>query len=181
MVKGLVIPADPERPIEVREFQKLQDYQAVVGGWTEAVDVPPLGITTYVNEEGLLRKLPFNSRATFLWWYELPHVRHHAMLVGDAVIVGLPDFDGNSTEIPESTLALLTAKVQYAVMTQVGVSPLWLTDPFLYDDYFEAVVWAMMLFERVTDIRKVRVVTLDQVNDAEMTRASHPKLGDDAH
>ena len=71
-------------------------------------------------------------------------------------------------------------KVQYAVMTQVGVSALWRTDPFLYDDYFEAVVWAMMLFERVTDIRRVRVVILDQVNDAEMPRASNPKLGDDA-
>ena len=34
-------------------------------------------------------------------------------------------------------------------------------DPFFYDDLFEAVVWAMMLFDRVSDIRKVRVVTLD--------------------
>jgi hypothetical protein len=50
MVKGLVIPADPELPIEVREFNKLEDYQAAVGGWIEAVDVPPLGISTYVNQ-----------------------------------------------------------------------------------------------------------------------------------
>lgn len=181
MVKGLVIPADPELPIEVREFNRLEDYQAAVGGWIEAVDVLPLGITTYVNESGLLLRLPFNARATFLWWYELPHVRHHARLVRNAVMVGVPDLDGDSTDIPESTPALLTGKVQYAVMTQVGNSPLWLSDPFLYDDFFEAVVWAMMLFERVTDIRKVRVVTLDQVNDAEMTRASDPKPGDDAH
>lgn len=181
MVKGLVIPADPELPIEVREFNKLEDYQAAVGGWIEAVDVPPLGITTYVNESGLLLRLPFNARATFLWWYELPHVRHHARLVGNAVMVGLPDLDGDSTDIPESTLALLSGKVQYAVMTQVGNSPFWLTDPFFYDDFFEAVVWAMMLFERVTDVRNVRVVTLDQVNDAEMTRASDPRPGDDAH
>ena len=181
MVKGLVIPADPELPIEVREFTRLKDYQAAIGGWIEAVDVPPLGITTYVNESGILLRLPFNARATFLWWYELPHVRHRAMLVGDAVIVGLPDGDGDSTDIPESTLALLTGHVQYGVMTQVGTSPLWVSDPFAYDDYFEAVVWAMMLFERVTDIRQVKVVTLDQINDAEMTRASKPEPGDDAH
>lgn len=180
MVKGLVIPADPELPIEVREFNKLEDYQAAVGGWIEAVDVLPLGITTYVNEEGLLRQLPFNSRATFLWWYELPHVRHQAKLVGDAVVVGLPDGDGESTSIPESTLALLTGKVQYAVMTLVGDSPLWVSHPFAYDDFFEAVVWAMILSDRVTDTREVRVVTLDQLHDAEIQR-SPQEHGDDAN
>ena len=172
MVKGLVIPADPELPIEIREFKRLEDYQAAVGGWIEAVDVPPLGITTYVNEEGLLQKLPFNSRATFLWWYELPHVRHQTMLVGDAVVVGLPDGDGDSTDIPEATLTLLTKKEPYAVMTLVGDSPLWVSHPFAYDDFFEAIVWGMILSDRVTDTRDVRVVTLDQLHDAEIQQAS---------
>jgi hypothetical protein len=179
MVKGLVIPADPELPIELREFNKLEDYQAAVGGWIEAVDVPPLGITTYVNEEGLLRKLPFNSRATFLWWYELPHVRHQAMLVGDAVVVGLPDGDGDgeSTSIPESTLGLLTNQEQYAVMVLAGDSSFWVSHPFPYDDFLEAVVWAMILYDRVTDTRDVRVVTLDQLHNAEFQRAPQEDQG----
>jgi len=37
-----------------------------VDGWIEAVDVPNLGITIYVNEEGVLRHLPFNPRASIL-------------------------------------------------------------------------------------------------------------------
>lgn len=177
MVKGLLIPADPELPIEIREFNKLEDYQAAVGGWIEAVDVLPLGITTYVNEEGLLINLPFNSRATFLWWYELPHIRHQVRLVGDAVIVGLPDGDGEMTDIPGTTFALLTKKEPYAVMTLVGDSPRWVSHPFPYDDFFEAVVWAMILSDRVTDTREVRVMRLDQLHDAEIK--DQPEQGAD--
>jgi len=175
MVKGLVVPVDPELPMEVREFQKLEDYQSVVGGWIEAVDVPPLGITMYVNEEGLLRKLPFNSRATFLWWYEVPRVRHQAKLVGDAVLVGLPDPDGESTSIPESTLALLTQKEPYAVVALIGDSPLWRRHPAPYDDFVEAVVWAMIMADPVTDTREVRVVTLNQLHDADKKEAADRK------
>lgn len=177
MVQGLFIPADSERPLEVRNFDSLDDYQAAVGGWIEAVDVPPLGASLYVNEEGLLRQLPFNSRATFLWWYELPHVRQHAMLVGDALMVGLPGLDGDSTDIPSSTLALLTAKESYAVLVLVEGSPLWVRHPFPYEDYFEAVVWAMVLSERVTGTIDVKVVTEDKVDDLirqELSRESEP-------
>lgn len=175
MVKGLVVPADRELPIEVLEFQKLEDYQSVVGGWIEAVDVPPLGITMYVNEEGLLRDLPFNSRATFLWWYEVPVVRNQAMLVGDAVVVGLPDADGESTSVPESTLALLTRKEPHAVLARAGDSPLWRRHVFPHNDFIDAVVWAMMLAAPVTDTREVRVVTLDQLHDADMKEAADRK------
>ncbi len=91
MVKGIYVPADGDEPLEVREFNGLEDYQRAVEGWIEPVDVLDLGITIYVIEEGLLRHLPFNSRATFLWWYHGPAARQSAMLVGNAVIVGMPD------------------------------------------------------------------------------------------
>lgn len=67
MVRGIVIPADAEKPLEQRDFAQLEDYQAAVDGWIEAVDIHGLGVTVYVNEEGLLRHLPPNSRASCLW------------------------------------------------------------------------------------------------------------------
>jgi|GEM_PF-2549021 len=63
MVKGIHVPVDPSEPLEVCDFANLAAYRAAVEGWIEPVDVPDLGITIYVNEEGLLRHLPFNSRA----------------------------------------------------------------------------------------------------------------------
>lgn len=88
MTKGIVVPHDAEAALEVREFSEFGDYQQAVGGWIEAIDIPSLGIMVFVNEEGLLKHLPLNSRMTFLWWFQVPEARQRAMLVGDAVIVG---------------------------------------------------------------------------------------------
>ena len=67
MVQGIIIPADNTAPLTTRTLDSLEDYPRAVGGWFEAVDIPDLGVTMYVNEEGLIRDLPFNRRATFLW------------------------------------------------------------------------------------------------------------------
>ncbi len=100
MVRGIVIPAAGEDPLEERDFAALEDYQAAVGGWIEAVDIAALGVTVYVDEEGLLRHMSINTRATLLWWAHVPEVRQQAVLVGDAVVVGVPDRHGESTDIP---------------------------------------------------------------------------------
>jgi hypothetical protein len=168
MVRGIVIPADPDRPVYVRDFADPYDYKMVVDGWIEAVDIPPLEASLLVNDEGLLRRLPFNARATFLWWYELPQVRQQVTLVGDAVMVGLPGLDGESTDLPSSTLTLLIEKTPWSVVTLVEGSPFWLKHPFAYEDYFDAAVWAMMLSDAATGTRAVRIITMDQLHDMDM-------------
>lgn len=91
MVTGIVVPAEGDLPLEQRDFARLEDYQAAVDGWIETVDLPSIGVTIFINEEGLIRQLPFNSRASFPWWYHVPEARQKAMLVGDALLVGMPD------------------------------------------------------------------------------------------
>ena len=107
MTKGIVVPHDGDAPLELREFSEFGDYQQTVGGWIEAVDIPSLGVAVYVNEEGLLQHLPLNSRVTFLWWFHVPEARQRAMLLGNAVIVGAPDVEGNTTDVPAAVCSLL--------------------------------------------------------------------------
>lgn len=158
MVTGLLIPATAGDPIEQRDFATLEDYQTAVGGWSEAVDLPSIGVTIYVNEEGLLRHLPFNSRASFLWWYHVPEARQKAMLVGDAVVVGFPDQGGSSTDIPREVIDTLTRADLWRVEVRVNGDPHWRHNQVTYDDYFEALVWAMVTLERVPTAEDVRVV-----------------------
>lgn len=113
MVRGIYLPADDREKLVVHDFAGAEDYTRCVDGYIEAVDVPDLGIRIYVNEEGLIRRLPFNSRASFLWWYYVPAARE-SLLVGDAVIVGCPDADGETTDVPEAVLQLLTEPVSMA-------------------------------------------------------------------
>lgn len=184
MVKGIHVPVDPSEPLEVCDFANLAAYQAAVEGWIEPVDIPDLGITIYVNEEGRLRHLPFNSRASFLWWYNVPQARQ-AMLVGNAVIVGMPDKNGDNTDVPDELVALLTAEGEYAVLIKIGDDPAWasyanskVTSVVLpltsgapnwylssaqYGDYFEAAVWAMVLLERWSDAVDTKVVPVSEL------------------
>lgn len=148
-------------------------------GWIEAVDVPSLGITMYVSEEGLLRRLPFNSRASFLWWFHVPGA-HQAMLVGNAVIVGALDENGESTDVPEEVIDLLTGTSEYAVAIQMGGTsapsgsdgklssillplthgdPCWCLSVTRHEDYFSAAAWAVVFRERWTDAVNVRVIS----------------------
>lgn len=66
-------------------------FQAVVGGYIEGIFKPDF--TIYVNEEGLLMRLPQNERIGEVADYPYP-------LVGNALIVGPADSDGNDTDVP---------------------------------------------------------------------------------
>lgn len=158
MVKVMIVPAEQDHQVTERELCSLEDYQAAVGGWIEAVDIPALGVTVYVHEEGLPQALPFNSRATFLWWYFVPEARQKAMLVGPALVVGLPDRNGESTDIPKEVAELLTQSGTWRVEVRTVGDPKWYRNQTTYDDYWEALVWAMVTMERWPAAEDVRVV-----------------------
>lgn len=109
MVTGIFVPSDSGAELQFQDFNALSDYQLAVGGLIESVEVAGLAITLYVNEEGLLRQLPLNSRATLLWLSYSPEVRRESVLVGNAVIVGAPDANGAATSVPRSVISLLAA------------------------------------------------------------------------
>lgn len=45
MSLGIVIPSDDRQPLTVREFGDLSDYQAVVGGYIEAISIGKEGLS----------------------------------------------------------------------------------------------------------------------------------------
>ncbi len=94
MVQGIIIPASNAKDMRTIELWEVEDYQKVVGGWMGALDISDFGCTMYLNEEGIIRGLPYNRRATYLWWYHVPHAPGQARLAGDAAVVGLPGADG---------------------------------------------------------------------------------------
>lgn len=182
MVTGLFIPADAEQHLEIREVTGLGDLQEAVDGWIEAVDIPQFGVTIYVNEEGLVRRMPFNSRASFLWWHHEPRSRR-SMLVGDAILVGLRDDVNDYSDVPSTVLDLLTTIQPFAVMfassraldstTEARISHLmlplaagdtrWLVSGAQYEDYFTAAAWAVVLANIWSDAGEIRIVPVQQL------------------
>lgn len=66
----------------------LENMQQAVKGWIEYAYMPD-GSAFIVNEEGKLKGLPYNERATHIYqrtWY-LTGVRNEDFLAGDAILV----------------------------------------------------------------------------------------------
>lgn len=173
MVKGLWVPVDWDTSVESRDFDRLEDYQAGVGGVIEAIDLTRIDTTMYVNEEGHLRGLEFNPRATMLWWYWEPAARQKAMIVGDAVLVGWPDREGNSTDLRPDLLGVFTEAESFRIEVQWRDGSAWerVHTPIPYRDYFDTLVWAMIFVEKLAP-HQLKVVTT--VVSAEQPTASEP-------
>lgn len=157
MVRGIIIPADNSASLTAATFETLDDYRQIVGGWIEAVDIPNLGASLYVNEEGLVRGLPYNRRATFLWWFGVPQARGVAMLVGDAVLTGLPNTTNESLDVPAGIHAELLEPGTYRVWIRDHGDAQWHPEPIERDDYMETVIWATLVLEISPD-SEVRII-----------------------
>ncbi|KJL24873.1 hypothetical protein RL72_01596 [Microbacterium azadirachtae] len=161
MVHGIVIPADGESPLRRIDTTQPDAIGTAVGGFMEAVDIVDLGITVYVNESGLLQHLPFNSRVSFLWWHHVPAARRRAMLVGDAVVVGLPDEDGADTEVPDATRKLLFTDADYIVEVRPIGQQQWQVGLPVRLEFWDALMWAALLLEQIPGAADSRVVPVE--------------------
>ena len=96
-------------PDDDGQFDALRD---AVGGWIEHVNIVCYGLPLdmWVNEEGLLKGLPYNAFATRL--YRLATGADMVLIVGDAIIT--------SSDVEGETLPLTQREVD-AVMYEVSV------------------------------------------------------------
>lgn len=109
-----VIVIDPDGAAEVREIEEnLQEFQSIVGGWLEAVygshnENGEPQLTIFCNEEGKLKGLEFNRRATALWYAADPAVRLNGdVLVGSVIVAGGADPDGLILSAPDNVISLI--------------------------------------------------------------------------
>lgn len=158
MTRGLIVPAIDNTNVQHKEFVTLADYQAGVGGFIEAIEIEALGITIYLNEEGRARQLPFNSRVTFLHWFHIPQARNRSMLVGDAVIIGGPDAEGENQDVPEEILYLFSPEARFIVEARIGAGR-WVRHSSELT-YSEAAFWAMLLAEKSPVPLEVKVKSI---------------------
>lgn len=104
--KALIIKTDGTH--EIKEFFTGCSYEVIrdgVGGFIECVNLGFLDwADMWVNEEGKLDGLPLNSIGTTLWVAEYGPTD---VIVGDIVITGGPDAEGNTTGLSEMQLSQL--------------------------------------------------------------------------
>ena len=102
MKKGVVIETTgTARVIELDDT--LAQLQQAVGGYIEAVTLPN-GATMWLNEEGKINGLDHNQQAQFIFDRSFgPGVD---VIVGNAVITGGPDEEGETLGLTNEQLAI---------------------------------------------------------------------------
>ena len=104
MTQIRVLTVDTEGTAQHIEIgNDFRSFQAVVGGYIEGV-YGNVG-TIYVNEEGLLKDLPFNPFATE---FANRILDANVRLFGTALIVGPVDDEGNDTHVRPSVVDYYT-------------------------------------------------------------------------
>lgn len=133
MARAIVIPADLDEPLRLVDLTTLADYQHEVRGHIEQVPLDN-GLSLYVNECGKFSNLRFNRRASLHWWYRVPILATDDYIRGNAILVGPADDEGNTLDLPESSVTLLLGTPRYTVLPS---SPC--VAPEEFTDYFEAI------------------------------------------
>lgn len=161
MVTGILIPYNPALAVHKIELETLADYQQAVGGHIEMIHLADHQLVIIANEEGKLRSLAPNQRATYLWWLLTRQRISIDELVGDIALVG----EVESEEITSAPLKLMTLLLESRrFQVQVLLSrelETWVTIGPPAEDFFEATVRALKLMEVWNPPGDVRVVAVE--------------------
>lgn len=161
MPKGILIPADPNALPRLTHFRRLEDYQRAVDGRIEAIPLPrPLGLTILANEEGRLHQLPLNQRATRLWWFWVPRLWQKTVLVGDILVLGAPNEDGELTDAPAALVQDMLYRRGFTVELKDMHEAEWYRVEPNASSFFEAVIIACAHRGHTPGADEVRITPL---------------------
>lgn len=96
--------------------------QDAVGGNLQALTVgtPQGDVTFWANEEGKLLRLPINGAATNMWWILAPEFAQRDFLVGDVIITGGADRNGDTLSVPKFLENAFKASIVGVVIKDEG-------------------------------------------------------------
>jgi hypothetical protein len=160
MTRGILVPAADESQPRAQNFRGLPDYQIAVGGWIEAIPIHSLGIAMYINEEGRLRNLPLNSRATFFWWFHVPEARQRQTILGEVVVVGISERNGAEIAVSNEIEHVFDPGSRFAVESRRVEGGDWVRH-LTEMSYFDAAVWSMLLAERSRRPIEVKIISVN--------------------
>jgi hypothetical protein len=158
MVTGIVIAHETNVALRKVEFQTFTDYQKAVGGYVEIVKLEGHSLAIVADEDGKVKGLPINRRATILWWLLNPKVIGGDHMVGDVVLLGA-ERRGEMTDVTDDFMALLLSTKHYQVKVLLSRTfDTWVPIGFPVSNFFEAAIRALRLIEVWEPATDVKVV-----------------------
>lgn len=156
---AIAIPADPAQPLRRVEIDHADRLGALRGN-VQVLDLHGPSASLYLSEEGKLRELELNARATGLLWVHNSQFRGADYIAGDAFLLGPVDRDGDDTTVPHEYLRLLlTESGQFRVEAQAPGSVEWRATGLVEGTVFAAYARALTHLTGNPLVEQVRVVS----------------------
>ncbi|KUM38978.1 DUF3846 domain-containing protein [Arthrobacter sp. EpRS71] len=158
MPLGILIPVDMDKPLELKQLDGLRPLQEAVGGLIEPMTIERPEATIFVNEEGVLMDVPVNRRASLILWVGLTRYRSAAPILGDAVLIGVPNDDGVTQDVPYFYRHLLLEAKHFRVQMQPIDDMMWRQHDKVFTDWITAYNTVLRYAEKNALVNHVRVV-----------------------
>lgn len=155
MPKGLLIPADNSKPLEVCVFTDLEEE---LGGSVERFPISRPDASLIQLESAPYLDLPTNRRGTLIRWVHATFTRGKLVTVGDVVLLGQLTDQGTYEDVPEWFEKVLLETEHFMVHAQLVEDMLWRQHERVFDDWQAAYTSVLLHAERNAVVANVRVV-----------------------
>ena len=107
--RAIVLPTDPYAGPREIMVDGIDAMQSAIGGYFDCVRarIGDDDVSIYVHDEGLLIGLPANRRACVLAWMGGYGDPSSTLLVGDALVAGGVDAEGNTLDVPDDVRRMI--------------------------------------------------------------------------
>lgn len=158
MPTGILIPVDEDQDIQIVEVATFNEYQALIGGFFQVIDLENPESSLYMDEEGKIKQLPVNRRATLLMWAHRSVFRERDVVCGPALLIGSPDGRGDTQDIPDRLMSLLTGTSRFKYQVKTINDDEWTGNAVTFTDWVEAYNAALSLASRWLLVTEVQVL-----------------------
>ena len=155
MPKGIWIPVDNSKPLEVRDFIELNK---VLGGSIERFPINRPDASLIQLEGAPYLELDTNRRGTLLRWVHATSTRGKHVTVGDVILLGGLSEQGKFEDVPHWYEKVLLETEHFKVHAQFIEDMLWKQHERVFDDWQQAYTSVLLHAERNAFVNHVRVV-----------------------
>ena len=155
MPKGILIPVDNSKPLEVRDFPHLEQ---ALGGTVDRFGINRPDASLIQLESAPYLDLDTNRRGTLLRWAHATSTRGKHVTQGDVILLGsLTDQEGFE-DVPQWYVRLLLETEHFMVHAQRLEDMLWRQHERVFDDWQQAYTSVLLHAERNAMVANIRVV-----------------------
>lgn len=155
MPKGILIPADNSKPLEIQDFTDLEE---ALGGTVERFAISRPDASLVQLESAPYLDLPTNRRGTLIRWAHATFTRGRHVTVGDVILLGPLSDQGAYEDTPKWFEKLLLETEHFRVHAQLIEDMLWRQHELVFDDWEMAYTSVLRHAERNAIVAAVRVV-----------------------